>query len=473
MTGRAATITPRSTERPAIDLERDIPPIEEPSPAGSAAHTSEPLRDATDSVPRVRESLRSFLIQFLLYGVDVLTALGVCFWTIRAANQMPLTSFERLLVGSAVAAIPLLPLLLTFCLSRMVTHSLDARLEYGRGATFEARPSKRSADDAWIARSARRLWSHEAAQVAHAGSRMREHAAIYGFVASWSLCFVAFLLVTAAFARQLDAAAAAGHYRVPFALAVGAAIATTFIREIGRMLVRAANRDSSTPMFAWATKRLLLIISGTLLLCCMAFVVEDLRALIKGTPGWLLLGVGMAVLGDRAVDAVDNRAARLLGVAQRRSRDDDDDLRRIDGLGDDDLVRLAEEGVDSVHTLAFQSTPKLFFSTPYALHRICDWQDQSLLLVRLGPSRARVFREQLGVRGAIDACHLVEDILALPEGDERAGDMMRLLGFPADAQGRAALERIVADESIARLDVFRRAIPSHKVDAAMEKHHEP
>lgn len=447
----------------------EIPPVEEPpldraSEPGSTQATQEERH-------RWGESLRSFIIQLVLHGLGLLTVLGVYIRAVGATYGIgaKLSSFERLLFAAGVALIPALPLLLTLCLSRMVTHSLDARVEYGRSASFESRPSRRGADDTWIVRSARRLWNHEADQVAHASTRLREHAAFYGFTASVALSFVAILLVAPAFAQRLDDPGA-GRYRIPIALAVGAAVTTTFVREMGRMLVRAANRDSSSPMFAWATKRLLLVISGTLLLCCLAFFTKDLETLIKGTPGWLILGAGMAVLGERAVDAVDNRAARLLGVAQRRPKDEDD-LRRIDGLGEDDLLRLAEEGVDSVHTLAFQWTPKLFFSTPYALQRICDWQDQCLLLVRLGPSRARLFREQLGVRGAIDARHMIDEMLALPEGDEKAQDMMRLLAFPADAQGRAALQRIADDECIARLEVFRRAIPGRKADPSAEVPH--
>ncbi|MFO0756665.1 MAG: hypothetical protein U0359_09250 [Byssovorax sp.] len=475
MIQRAAAAHPGLGPSPPLDGADESPGAEEPAASPEAhagAHAgahAEAHAEVVAEKRRFGDSLRSFFIQLVLFGLGLLGALGVFARAVTAPTLMR-SSFERLLFAAGVALLPALPLLLTLCLSRMVTHALDARVEYGRTATFEAHPGRRRGADAWIVRSARRLWHHEAEQVTHASTRMREHAAFYGFVASAALSIVTMLLIAPAVAQTLDNPGHDGRYRVPIALAVGSAVAIAFLRDTGRMLVRAAHRDSSTPMFAWATRRLLLLISSTLLLCCMAFFSKDLEGLIKGATGWVLLGAAMAILGDRAVDAVDNRAARLLGVAPQRTRDEDD-LRQIEGLGEDDRLRLAEEGVDSVHTLAFQWTPKLFFSTPYALHRICDWQDQCLLLVRLGPSRARMFREQLGIRGAIDASHAIEDILALPEGDEDAGDLMRMLGFPGDTQGRVALERIACDEGIARLEVFQRAIPGKKPEGPTEVTH--
>ena len=65
----------------------------------------------------------------------------------------------------------------------------------------------------------------------------------------------------------------------------------------------------------------------------------------------------------------------------------------------EDYARLIEEGVDSVHALAFFPTPRLFFNTRYSLQCICDWQDQALLLTYFGAARAQLFRERLGIRG--------------------------------------------------------------------------
>ncbi len=48
---------------------------------------------------------------------------------------------------------------------------------------------------------------------------------------------------------------------------------------------------------------------------------------------------------------------------------------------------------------------------PYTLHRICDWQDQALLVALTSAAKARLFREQLMTRGAIDAHRLAADFL--------------------------------------------------------------
>ena len=58
-------------------------------------------------------------------------------------------------------------------------------------------------------------------------------------------------------------------------------------------------------------------------------------------------------------------------------------------------------------------------------------------------------------------------------GDKAAyrGELVLIEGEVADAQGRAALQRIADDECIARLEVFRRAIPGRKADPSPEVPH--
>ena len=81
----------------------------------------------------------------------------------------------------------------------------------------------------------------------------------------------------------------------------------------------------------------------------------------------------------------------------------------IDGLTEEVGDRLAEEGVDSVHALAFTSTPRLYFSTPFPWERIADWQAQAVLLEELGLARFAKFKEQFPIRSVHEALDMLED----------------------------------------------------------------
>jgi len=129
-------------------------------------------------------------------------------------------------------------------------------------------------------------------------------------------------------------------------------------------------------------------------------------------------------------------------------------------MNDEEVDRLVEEGIDSVHALAFYSTPKLFFNTPFSLHRICDWQDQALLIALLGASRGRIFRDQLMIRGAIDAQRVALDVTSknLPATDRT--DLLKVLGLSTEVQAQLAF-RFLADNEVARrIAIYRKAAPT-------------
>nr|QDA77041.1 hypothetical protein [Jahnella sp. MSr9139] len=396
-------------------------------------------------------------VQLLLAALGLLASFTVAMRAMAEAREAwKATAAEALITGAYACFICALPTFVMICLSVLAARSRNARLSLGMRASFHrrwhhgdplAQVSPSILDDAELA------WRHEAAQVEHTTARLQRHAFFYGTSASFMLSCTALIVLDPIFRFALDVELQPPH--VWGALAVGSAVAVTFTREIGRILVREAGRDSSTPMMAWATRRLVLVVTGTILLVCLVLATGYLKGAVSGSPGWILLGALMAVVGERAVAAVDERAARLLGVQQLK-RKELDDVRQIEGLSEEDARRLAEEGIDSVHALALFSTPRLFFNTPYTLNRICDWQDQALLVVRLG-EKARLFREQLLVRGAIDAQRVAEELLALPPGDEQLEQMMRALDLGPEPQGRMTLRRIVDDQVITELLVYRHA----------------
>ena len=381
----------------------------------------------------------------------------------RAVSVQPhgRTAPAMAIVAGSAPLVCALPLILTACVGLLVSRSRNARLTYDLSTRAAAEhapaPEMRAACE-----DAARFWRHERAQGEHTSSRMIQQALFYGFFSTLLLCAAGVVLVAPLLTLTIEAKGA--PYRVPVAVAIVAAVLTMFARDIGRMLVRAASRDASAQMLAWSSKRLLVVVTVTTLACCI-LIAGDLNAqLLPRAAHWVLLGAGIAFLGDRATESVTERVAQLVGVPAKVKLDGDS-LNQIDGLAEEDCARLAEEGIDGAHALALYSTPKLFFNTPYTLHRICDWQDQALLIARLGQARARVFREQLMVRGAIDAQRLALDLAGdnMPEGER--SDVMKILGFSTGPQMRIAMSRLARDEVAARLVVYRAAMPVPDVTA--------
>jgi hypothetical protein len=302
-------------------------------------------------------------------------------------------------------------------------------------------------------------------QIEDTSARFTQHATFYGFVCVLVLSCTTSLLLKPVVLESLETTQQ--PHRVPVSVAVVAALAIVFARDIGRMLVRAARRDSSTQMIAWSTKRLIVIVTGTVLLACVSVAGGLQSGVLHGSAMWVLLGAAVAVLGDKAAASIDDRVARLVGMAAPRRREGED-LGLIEGLSEEDVARLAEEGIDSVHALALFPTPKLYFNTPYSLQRICDWQDQCLLHARLGDAKARTFRDQFLVRGAIDAQQLAARLLSGECPTEERDEILKVLGLGGFAQARAALERLSSDEVALRLVIYRNVLPSGDQEGARD-----
>ncbi len=425
------------------------------------------VRSAARDVRAIFEPVKSSIAQIILFIVWLLVATATFIRVVAVWQDPGAASPIVVAFAAGILLVCMLPPILMWCIALIAQKSLNARLKFeipldeenGRGA--EHAPDRRRLVRA-VRERADKFWKYESIQTERARERFMFHATMYGFTSSATLMIGAWVsMKTLARVQALEAA----PWEVYGAIAVGTATAVAFSKDFVRMLVRASMRDCSTAMLAWATKRLVVAVVGTTLFVALASTAasDAVNGLVKSGAGSVLLGASVAIVGEQITGALSDRAARVLGISLPKGTGEG--LKAIAGLEDDDILRLAEEGVDSVHALALCATPKLFFGTPYSLQRICDWQDQALLIARVGMSRARIFREQLMIRGAIDAQLLAQRLFPISgaqgERDPSERDpLVIVLGFATDAQASAALQHLADDDAISQLAAFRTARPS-------------
>lgn len=234
-------------------------------------------------------------------------------------------------------------------------------------------------------------WAYEGARFSRALGRLRTGALVYGCTVTISL-----------------AAAVLAYWQVQYwmqsnlllrylALSEGVAVLGSFAVNSSKIRLRLASYDFSTRMFAWAQRSLVLVCIGD----ALVVLVADQT---KSTNPWVfpvVAGLVSAVLGERVIQLVVDKAVSFLGLPVTPSLDRSQ-LLKLDGVTADDVERFAEEGVFTLGDLAFTPTARLFFNTSRSLQHICDWQDQAMLRVYLGDQRAKNLFDQLGIRGVID-----------------------------------------------------------------------
>jgi len=251
---------------------------------------------------------------------------------------------------------------------------------------------------------------------------------------------------------------------VPMTALVSATVAG-FLRDTSRLLIRTASRDISSQTMALASRRLIVAGVSALGFGFLLAPTADLSSMDEKSRLAVAVTIGLAtaLFGQRALDGLTRRLGSAFGLAAA-PRPPEEDLRCIDGLGEEDALRLSEEGIDSTHALAHASTPRLFFNTPFPLRRLCDWQDQAILIVRLGLQRARLWREQCEVRGAIDASRLAKSYIESANPDQREA-IQRQLHLDSALATESLMQSIFADEGILRLSAFRNAVPEREPHA--------
>lgn len=387
-------------------------------------------------------------------------AMAFCAWTLLVVStygSLKGVIGEGELTLFGLVTLRTVPLLLTvlvalpnvalFIIARMILYRFSRR-SFGlvfRGEAGEVMPVPATARS-----QAEWMWIYERSRAqARYESGLLPQVAVFGLLSSATLAFC--VLGIHLPARQLfPNITEVPTWHIWVAWTVLATATTSFLMTIGRILVRIAGNDATTRTFANAARSYgLCIVSGGLLAC---LTVSSTDAATAQTS--IAMGIAVGLLGDRAFLAVSNRAAALLG-AEPEVVDRSVDLRSIEGLGAEDVQRLQEENIGSLHALAFVPVPRLFFNSSYNLQRICDWQDQALLLIYVGATRARALREFFQIRGIIDVQRLASLADTLPP--EVWQQLVACMTFPGEAHLRQLFARLLADARIDELRVYRGA----------------
>lgn len=347
-----------------------------------------------------------------------------------------------------LAVLVALPNVALFIIARMILYRFSRR-------TFSLHFSDEAGALAPVSASARAqaewLWIYERsrAQIRYEAGLLPQ-VAVFGLLSSATLAFCVLGIHLPA-SQLFSNVTPTPTWHIWVAWTVLATATTSFLLMTGRLLVRIAGNDATTRTFANAARSYgLCVVSGGLLAC---LTVSDADSGTAQTS--IAMGIAVGLLGERAFLAVSNRAAALLG-AEPEVVDRGLELRAIEGLGVDDLQRMQEENISSVHALAFVPVPRLFFNSSYNLQRICDWQDQAMLLVYVGVNRARALRDFFQIRGIIDAQRLASAQDALPP--EVWQQLVACMSFPSETHLRQLFARMASDARIDELRIYRGAV---------------
>lgn len=346
-----------------------------------------------------------------------------------------------------LAVLVALPNVTLFIIARMILFRFARR---SFSLQFASEPEARAVPAAAL-RQAEWLWSYEKsrAQTRYEAGLLPQ-VAVFGLLSSATLSFCV-LGIHLPPEQLFPNMGVVPTWHIWVAWTVLGTATTSFLLTIGRILVRIAGDDATTRTFANAARSYgLCVVSGGLLACLTVSTTEAAETAQMS----IAMGIAVGLLGDRAFLAVSNRAAALLG-AEPEVVDPGNELRSIEGLGAEDQQRLQEESIGSVHALAFVPVPRLFFNSSLNLQRICDWQDQALLQVYIGATRARALREFFQIRGAIDAQRLADSHEDLPP--EVWQQLVACMSFPSEAHLRQLFKRLTSDGRIDELRAYRGA----------------
>ena len=272
------------------------------------------------------------------------------------APPFNLTAFQRRTTWAVACA---LPFFLTVSVATALLATRD-RMRFGLLI-----PGDMTSGGEWGSYSAIALatWDYERERFLRSLDRMRSSAGLFGLIPTifLVLCILGFT------GNRVSGA-------WPFAVSIGAATIAGFLWLFARIMVRVAGQDFNARMFAWASRVMLAIIIADAGLCLL-LVHLDVKW-VATTEGAVLLGIVTALLGDRAIEPLLDKAAAVFGISVAKAAASPG-LASLDGITEEDVERFAEERVLSIHDLAFAPTARLFFNTTHSLQRLCDWQDQA------------------------------------------------------------------------------------------------
>ncbi|HET6149497.1 MAG TPA: hypothetical protein VFH68_18315 [Polyangia bacterium] len=284
------------------------------------------------------------------------------------------------------------------------------------------------------------------------------------FAGLWGMITTVTIVGAVTFLLPWNDVAADHQSRRMVALAVIGAAATSFLLELARVCIRTANDDATKRMFAEAMRTLILAVVSTLALILLLRVIgPDMmrRAIFEATDVEahlvaLGLGAGVAVLGPPAFDWIQGRVASTLGI-DRKKRDVGTSLDALDDVGEAEITRLSEEGIESVEALVSTSIPRLFLNTRFSLQRVAHWQDLGLLISRIGAAAASDLRHRWGICGASEVRRIKN------EGSAQSVQTLREIfkknmRVDGDAEAELVVQQIADDERVALINVFRHTV---------------
>lgn len=239
-------------------------------------------------------------------------------------------------------------------------------------------------------------------------------------------------------------------------LSIVAAAGTGFLGNFVRVLARLSGGDITARMFAWCTRSMILVIIADVGL----FALFEGDILVTTPLLAVVLGVFAGALGDRAILLfLDKAPEKLFKTASPRPPSSP--LVEIEGITDDHVERLKEEGILSAHDLAFVPTARLFFCTAYSLQQICNWQDRALLTVYVGKTCTSTLGEHTQIRGAIDLMALAHHLLLASKGVPEAEpsldperDSLRKALKLEDGAFNAFIVSMAHDQATRRLSLY-------------------
>ena len=237
-------------------------------------------------------------------------------------------------------------------------------------------------------------------------------------------------------------------------MTVRAATAVSFTVSMTSLLARASSLDAGPRLVAEAARTLTSVIGVAGV--ASVLLTNGNHPALDGVNYPLIFGAALGVVGDQLLQTL------LVGVAIVFGNHDGTGsnlrFKRVEGLSVEDQTRLTELGIDTLQALATESPATLFFGTQFGFDRICDWQDQALLILYVGKARARRWRRVFGVHGASVARGMATN-LGANDWSALSLEVAKQLGFCTVQQAKVALLGLCESENIARLEAWRDCVP--------------
>jgi hypothetical protein len=287
-------------------------------------------------------------------------------------------------------------------------------------------------------------WKYELGRICWSLCRAESFSIIWGLVTTLLLvagagCAVPSVLPLVAAARSCGQAV------------IGAA-SVSFLLDLALFAIRTANDDANKRMFAEALRGLVMaVIVSTL----VVLVPELFNQAGTGAARTFALGGAVAMVGMPAFDYVRQKLIELFKLGNVQPPDLTP-LHLLAGVSAQEIARLGEEGIESVEALIGTPIPRLFLNTRFALPKICDWIDRSLLLTRLGADTTKKLKDATGITRASEVAREVTG------GDLRLGGIVtalkRAMHLENDDNAATTAQAIAGDPRTALIQAFEATV---------------